>query len=272
MVNHPGHPLPYDHYREAIERETGRFAATVEGVDPATPVPSCPGWTLAELTRHVGAVQRWFSVLLTRNVQEPPRSREVELGLPERDDELTAWLRAGLPETAAVLRTIDPDAPMWAWGADQHARFWARRMLFETLVHRVDAEHAVGRTPDIDPALAADGVDEFLVNLPYAGIFAPNVANLRGNGEALAFQCTGPGPGGGEWLVRLRPDAFGVESFDAEPRTGQRTAPVQEQARVRGRAADMLLLMYGRLRYDAAAFEATGDEEALARWFTHSKF
>ncbi|MDF2255669.1 maleylpyruvate isomerase family mycothiol-dependent enzyme [Streptantibioticus ferralitis] len=272
MVNHPGHPLPYDDYRAAIERETDRFAATVEGADPATLVPSCPGWTLADLTRHVGAVQRWFSVLLTRNVQEPPRGREIELGLPERADQFAEWLRAGLPETAAVLRTIDPDAPMWAWGADQHARFWARRMLFETLVHRVDAEHAVGRTPDIDPALAADGVDEFLVNLPYAEFFAPDVANLRGNGEALAFQCTDPGPGSGEWLVRLRPDTFGVESFDAEPPTGQRTVPGQERARVRGRAADMLLLMYGRLRYDDAAFEATGDEETLTRWSTHSKF
>lgn len=79
---------------------------------------------------------------------------------------------------------------MWAWGEDQHARFWARRMLFETLVHRVDAERAVGGESGIAPALAADGVDEFLVNLPYAGIFAPAVSKLNGSGETLAFQCT----------------------------------------------------------------------------------
>ncbi|SCK59943.1 TIGR03083 family protein [Streptomyces sp. SceaMP-e96] len=74
---------------------------------------------------------------------------------------------------ADAFAATDPDAPMWAWGVDQHARFWMRRMLFETLVHRTDAERAVGRRPVIDPALATDGVDEFLANLPFATSFAP---------------------------------------------------------------------------------------------------
>ena len=28
---------------------------------------------------------------------------------------------------------------MWAWGPDKHARFWPRRLLHETAVHRGDA-------------------------------------------------------------------------------------------------------------------------------------
>ena len=265
----PGkHPLPYDAYRQAIERETLRFAEVVSGADPATAVPACPDWTLAELTRHVGALQRWFCTLLTGLVQEPPRSRDVELGLPERTREYADWVAAGVPAVAAVLRATDPQAAMWAWGEDQHARFWARRMLFETLVHRADAERAVGRQPDIDPVLAADGVDEFLVNLPYAGLFAPAVAKLRGTGETIAFRCVDSAGGiGEEWRVRLEPDGFRLA-----PQAAADDAPSAAQAVVRGQAADLLLLLYGRRSYQETAFEVSGELSALDHWFTHTAF
>lgn len=267
-VNRPGHPLPYERYIEAIEHETARFAAVVAGADPATPVPACPGWTLAELIRHTGAVQRRFRALVSRLVQEPPRSREIDLGLPEREEDLADWLSSGVTEATAVLRGTDPQAPMWAWGADQHARFWARRMLFETLVHRVDAEAALGVASDVDAALAADGVDEFLVNLAHAGFFAPEVAKLRGNGETIAFRSTGPGQDGA-WVVRLDPDGFGVR-----PQAGQDAdaAPGRADAGVQGRAADLLLLLYGRLSYGDPVFDVTGDPGLLDRWAAHSRF
>ncbi|MFI2762335.1 maleylpyruvate isomerase family mycothiol-dependent enzyme [Streptomyces echinatus] len=263
-----GHPLPYDTYREAIERETRRFAETVGGADHTGAVPSCPDWTLADLTQHVGALQRWFCALLTRRVQEPPRSREVRLGLPDHARDYAGWVLAGVPEVAAVLRDTDPDAPMWAWGEDQHARFWARRMLFETLVHRADAERAVGRETDVDPVLAADGVDEFLVNLPYAGLFAPDVAKLRGDGETVAFRCTDSGAATGEeWRVRLDPDGF-----RPLPRTGGDTASGPDTVTVRGRAADLLLLLYGRRSYQEPVFDVTGEVAVLDRWFAHTAF
>ncbi|WP_043267348.1 maleylpyruvate isomerase family mycothiol-dependent enzyme [Streptomyces sp. CT34] len=267
-TSRPGHPLPYDTYRQAIERETLRFAELVGGVDPATAVPSCPDWTLAELARHVGALQRWFGSLLTQLVQEPPRSRDVDLGLPERAGEYAGWVAAGVESVAGVLRDTDPEAAMWAWGADRHARFWARRMLCETLVHRVDAELAVGREPDIDAVLAADGVDEFLVNLPYAGLFAPGVAKLHGTGEILAFRCADPAGGTGEeWRVRLEPDGFRLL-----PPAGADAAPPEPQAAVQGRAADLLLLLYGRRTYQESAFDVSGDPVVLDHWFAHTAF
>ncbi|MEU7060692.1 maleylpyruvate isomerase family mycothiol-dependent enzyme [Streptomyces sp. NPDC046197] len=263
-----GHPLPYDIYREAIERETLRFAEVVEGAEPTTAVPSCPGWTLAELTRHVGAVQRWFSTLLSRLVQEPPRSRDVELGLPESVADYGRWVAAGVPDVAAVLRSTDPGAAMWAWGEDQHARFWARRMLFETLVHRVDAERAVGRESTLDPVLAADGVDEFLVNLPHAHLFAAGVSKLHGDGETIAFQCTDSAEAAGdEWYVRLEPDGFRLL-----PRAQAAAVPSKAHTAVRGQAADLLLLLYGRRSYQEPAFEVVGDTAALDHWFAHTAF
>ncbi|MFI9243677.1 maleylpyruvate isomerase family mycothiol-dependent enzyme [Streptomyces sp. NPDC053086] len=263
-----GHPLPYDTYREAIERETRRFAETVSGADPTGAVPACPDWTLADLTRHVGALQRWFCTLLTRRVQEPPRSRDVELGLPAHVRAYADWVAAGVPEVSAVLRDTDPHAAMWAWGEDQHARFWARRMLFETLVHRVDAERAVGRETDVDPALAADGVDEFLVNLPYAGLFAPGVSRLRGDGETIAFRCADTGGATGEeWRMRLDPDGFRLLAH-----TDGDTASRPDTVTVHGRAADLLLLLYGRRSYQEPDFDVSGEAAVLDRWFAHTAF
>ncbi len=248
----------------AVATETSRFVATVRTADPATPVPTCPGWTLTDLVRHTGSVQRWFTVLLRQKVQQPPRSRDVDLHWPSTSAGYPDWLAEAAAQAGAEFASADLDAPMWAWGADQHARFWVRRMLFETLVHRVDADLALGLEPDIDPALAADGVSEFLANLPFAAGFAPGTAALRGADRTIRFTRT-DGPGDGDWLVRLRPDGFGLD-----PRAGH--DETDADASVRGTAADLLLLLYGRLDRSADRFEARGDDELLAHWTANSAF
>ncbi|MDH6128901.1 maleylpyruvate isomerase family mycothiol-dependent enzyme [Kitasatospora sp. GP82] len=255
-------PAPVDH-QAAVAAESARLVTVAREADLATAIPTCPGWTLADLVRHTGTVHRWFTNLLRQRVQERPLSREVDLRLPEQHDGYVDWLAAGAAEAADVFATIDPDSPMWAWGADQHARFWIRRMLFETLVHRIDAELALGVRPAIDRALAVDGVDEFLVNLPFAASFAPKTAQLRGADRAIRFSCT---DGDGDWLVRLRPDGFGIEVDRTGPKA---TTP---DATVRGTAADLLLLVYGRLDHAAGGFELLGDKELLAHWFANSEF
>ncbi|MEU3510542.1 maleylpyruvate isomerase N-terminal domain-containing protein [Streptomyces longwoodensis] len=99
-TNPAGHPLPYDTYREAIGREARRFADAVRNADPAGAVPSSPGWTLADLTRHVGALQRWFSVLLSRRVQEasgprPPSRTWSSSGRQPSRQGATRLMRSG---------------------------------------------------------------------------------------------------------------------------------------------------------------------------------
>lgn len=260
-LDRPAHRATTVDHRAAIAVETNRFVAALEDADLTTPVPSCPGWTLADLVKHTGSVQRWFSSLLHARVQEPPRKREVNLRLPDRHEEYAEWLGESATVAAQAFTATDPELPMWAWGVDQHARFWARRMLFETLVHRVDADLALGRRPTIDRPLAVDGIDEFLVNLPFATFFAPDVANLRAPDKAIRFQAT---DGDGDWSVRLRPDGFGLEASPAS------TDPAD--ATVQGTAADLLLLLYGRLHHDATAFTHDGDKDLLTHWFTNSAF
>jgi len=130
---------------------------------------------------------------------------------------------------------------MWAWGADQRVRFWSRRQLHETLVHRIDVELALGLVPAASPAVAADAIDEFLVNLSGAAYFSSRVKDLRGDGERLSFQATDQGR---EWSVSLLPEGFEVGG-PADPqchrgRTGTRSAPgaLPPSAARRGRCAD----------------------------------
>ena len=42
-----------------VRDESARFAHTLRDVDPATRVPSCPGWSAADLLHHVAEVH-WF--------------------------------------------------------------------------------------------------------------------------------------------------------------------------------------------------------------------
>ncbi|WP_327417800.1 maleylpyruvate isomerase family mycothiol-dependent enzyme [Streptomyces sp. NBC_01233] len=245
----------------AVAAETAGFVAAVRAADLSTPVPTCPGWTLEDLTRHVGSVHRWFTELLRRRIQQPPTSRAVDLRLPEHPDALPDWLAASAEEAAEVFAATDLDAPMWAWGVDQHARFWVRRMLFETLVHRVDAQLALGLPPHVDRALAVDGIDEFLTNLPFASSFAPLTAQLRAPDRTVRFSCT---DGDGDWLVALRADGFAL--------VADRTAARAADATVQGAAADLLLLLYGRLDHRSDDFHLLGDPDLLAHWFAHSAF
>ncbi|MFF4696234.1 maleylpyruvate isomerase family mycothiol-dependent enzyme [Streptomyces chattanoogensis] len=268
---------PIDH-RAAVATETAKFTSVLNGADLATPVPTCPDWTLADLVKHTGSVQRWFSTLLHARIQSPPQSREVDLRLPTRTDAYPGWLDESAAVAADAFAATDPDLPMWAWGADQHARFWARRMLFETLVHRADAELALGLRPAIDRALAVDGIDEFLVNLPFATFFAPKVANLRGTGQTILFRTT---DANAAWLVTLHPDTFGITPAHATADTTANittdittdiTAGITADATVQASAADLLLLLYGRRQHTSDTVEHEGDQDLLLRWFANSAF
>ena len=46
-------------YIEALEVEGSRLADTASELDVASPVPTCPGWVLRDLLRHLGGVHRW---------------------------------------------------------------------------------------------------------------------------------------------------------------------------------------------------------------------
>lgn len=246
------HTWDHARYCDAIDAEIARFAAAVEAAAPALPIPTCPPWTLAELVKHAGAIHRRIERMVRERATQWLALGQAELGLPADEAGYAAWLAAGAAPLVATLRAASPDDPIWAWGTDQGVRFWSRRMLHETTVHRADAELALGREPAIDPAVAVDAVDEFLDLLPWATRSAPHVAELRGAGESLHFHCTDTA---GEWLIRLGSGGFTWDHGHAKASVA-----------VRGTATDLLLLVYGRRRPDEARYEQFGDSALLARW------
>jgi uncharacterized protein (TIGR03083 family) len=249
-------PVAVDRHRRvcgAFAAEAVRYADTVAGADPSTPVDTCPGWTLDDLTRHVGSVHRWAGQMVRDLAQRRLSWRHVELGLDGDARPDADWIRAGTDEVLVWLLAADPDLPMWAWGADQHVRFWARRLLHETAVHRADVELARGREPAIAAGTAVDGIDEFLDNLPSAADFAPRVVELTGTGT-IGWRTTDTGD---HWRIRLDPDGY---AWDHEPGDAA-------DVTVSALASDLVLMVYGRRRpHDADRFRVDGDAGLLDWW------
>lgn len=241
---------------ELAAAEIRRLADVARGADPATPVPTCPGWDLADLLRHVGQVNRWAAAMVEQGSQRRLEREELEWDDPDDPAALPDWVAEGAERCRAVFAAADPAFEMWAWGWPKAARFWPRRMLHETGVHRADAEIALGRTPAFEAELAADGVDELLDNLPHAAYFAPAVAELKGDGEVLALATPEA-----SWAITLDPDGFRGERTDGA--TDGAAATLRAPT-----AGDLLLTLYRR--HPAAPEDISGDPTIVERWLANS--
>ncbi len=142
---------------ELLETTTGRFAMVLESGDLAAPVPTCPGWTLADLGEHTRWVHAWAAHAITAGTPDG------DTPAPGADRAaLVAGYREAAATLAAVLRATAPDAAAWTFGPEPVSSFWRRRQVHEVTLHLYDALASQGRTADwaIDLALAWDGVDE----------------------------------------------------------------------------------------------------------------
>jgi uncharacterized protein (TIGR03083 family) len=240
--------LDHDAYIDAIERESATFVVTAAAIDSDARVPSCPDWTVDDLLRHVGVVQRWATGQVAERRTE--RVWNADVDAPTERDALVAWVRESSAGLVAVLRATPPDTAMWTFPGMGEARFWSRRQAHEIALHRVDMQlarpHGAGAPDPIEAELACDGIDEFLEGVvPY---------RLRdrmvGDGQTFHFHRT---DGEGEWLVRLTPSGPEIERTHAKG-----------DLAVRGGASDLLLVL--RNRGGADAVEVFGDAALLDRW------
>ena len=243
-------------YCGALPAIIDHFATVAGKLEPEARVPTCPDWSVADLVRHTGGIHRWARTMVAGLSQERLSGKKVALDAPEHDRDLPAWLADGSTELVETFRSADPDAPMWAWGSDKHARFWSRRMIHESTVHAADAEFAAGIDPAIRRTVAADGIDEFLDNLPHAEYFAPRVAELKGTGETVVLQDSDTGT---FWAIRLGPDGFTWDHSD----TGANVL-------VSATASDLLLFAYGRRKIGDERIAHDGDRALLDFWVERS--
>ena len=147
--------LPRAEYLEALRRGSASFVEILGCADLGLDIPDCPGWTLMDLAKHLGAVHRWaHDAVVTGAPGELPDG-------PDARDELTQWFTRGAAQLLDVLRETDPDAPTWTFGPRPHrVSFWTRRQAHETAMHVGDACRAGGLRVEGDADLAVDGVDE----------------------------------------------------------------------------------------------------------------
>jgi uncharacterized protein (TIGR03083 family) len=236
--------VDYDAYFPIITKQARALADIAREVDLETIVPSCPEWDVAKLVRHTGTAHRWSSgVVRTR---EPLSPKSIDLEIPRAAAGLPDWLEQGAATLVATLAAADPDAECWTWTQDRHVRFWARRMAFETAVHRWDGQGVSGEPEPFEGAMAVDGIDEHLANLP--SILDPEQTPTTG--ETLHLHCTDRD---GEWLLRLGPSGIEVTPEHAKG-----------DVAVRGPASDLYLAVLGRV--PPSSLEVFGDPGALEVW------
>ena len=239
----------------ALVDENARFAALAAAAEPDTPVPTCPGWSLKQLFRHVGRGDRWAATIVRTG--QPADPREVADGRPP-DGGLVDWLRGGPQALLGAVAEVGPDTPVWTFTGPQPASWWIRRREHEVLVHRADAALALGADFAVPADRAADGVSEWLGLLDQRP-FEPAATPLA-DGATLHLHATDDGLGSaGEWLVR---GTGGGIAWDHGHAKGD--------VAVRGPAADLVLALMRRRPADSV--ERIGDAALWEQWLARTGF
>ncbi|CAA9246423.1 MAG: hypothetical protein AVDCRST_MAG50-2012 [uncultured Acidimicrobiales bacterium] len=200
----------------AIEVESALIHRQASDGGLASPVPSCPGWTLRDLVVHVGTVQRFWA----ENVRAatPGEQWSGDRVSPSSEAGLSRWSQEGTALLVAALREAGEASPCWTWwGEPRMAGAVARHQVQEASVHRWDAQCTSGRPDALDPVVAEDGVSEFLE------IMLGSASTKLGGVVALVASDTGR-----DWRVG---------AGNGEP-----------AATLRATASDLVLLLYRRVR------------------------
>ena len=229
----------------AIRSEIDRFYATANDADPTLGVPTCPGWSIADLVWHLGAVHWFWTEIIETRATSPDGVEANRPSRPAAYNDLLTWAQSQADRLLAVLASSDDDVVVWTWAleaTDHTVGFIRRHQVQEVAIHRWDLQNAASTSaPDpIEPEVASDSIDEMLaVSLPWS--VRPEKPILG----TVHLHCTDTD---GEWFVH----------------TDGRVEPIHAKGDVaiRGAAADLLLALYKRVGLDGV--ELIGND-ALAR-------
>jgi uncharacterized protein (TIGR03083 family) len=236
---------------DALRAEGARMVAAVGAADAGAAVPTCPGWTVRDLTRHAGSVHRWATGFVATGRTDPAGGGIDDVVGPA-DGELAGWLADGCDALVAALEGAPDDMQCWTFLAAPSPRaMWARRQAHETAIHRVDAQVAAGIpvTP-CAPAFSADGIDELLM------LFVPRRSAQRRADPpvTLAVRCTDVDA---SWLVRLDADGVAAAATTGSDDTGATCT-------LRGTAGDLYLALWNRA--DPVGLDLEGEGDVLGRF------
>ncbi|NNH75316.1 maleylpyruvate isomerase family mycothiol-dependent enzyme [Nocardia uniformis] len=262
--------LPFDRYCMEITNQTDQLRAVIDGADLTTAVPTCPGWNVGQLARHIGGGQRWAAAAVQRRVQEPLPDDELEfrdlsLYVNEEPVELDFWLGVGAAQLAGALAAAGEGLPLWTPVPTMPTSdFYARRFANEVVVHRADATLALGKDYAVDAEVAADAIDEWLElgSLPVMFEHHPRTRELLGPGRTLHFHATDGLPDQhADWAIDLTGDVI----------TWRRAAE-DAAVTINGPLTELLLVIYRRRPLAEANIEILGDRELFEFWLDRVSF
>lgn len=129
----------------ALTGQNQELADLLRDADWSVPVPTCPGWTLLQLLRHVGRGDRWAAQIITDRADTSLDPRSVKDGKPPADaHRAIRWLSQGPQILLAAVEDIGPGTEVSTFTGPKAASWWIRRRLHEATVHRADAAIACG--------------------------------------------------------------------------------------------------------------------------------
>jgi uncharacterized protein (TIGR03083 family) len=193
-------------FLECLGQDYGRTRAVVVG-HLEDRVPTCPDWSVADLVQHLGTV--YLHKVVTMREGRRPQDGWPPAGL--NGEEPVALLDRAYAELVREFSERSPEEISETfYGPDQSVGFWVRRMAQETVIHRIDAELAVGApVAAIPDDLAVDGIDELLkVFVAYdVEKWGDDYAEVLGGSPGRSYAINTEGV---SWLVGTSPGRFGV--------------------------------------------------------------
>ncbi|MGB9306220.1 MAG: maleylpyruvate isomerase family mycothiol-dependent enzyme [Mycobacterium sp.] len=232
------------------------FSDLVRNADEAKPVPTCPGWNLGQLIRHVGRGDRWAAQIVRDRRDDFLDPRSVEGGKPPPDpDDAMSWLHGGAQRLVDAVEFSGVETTVWTFLGPRPANWWIRRRLHEVAVHRADAAIALGTDFALAPDIAADAISEWLERVAIqAG--GDGAALPLEDDDTLHLHATDPGLGeAGEWTIRV---ADGGITWSHEHGKGT--------VALRGGATELLLAMVRRVSVADTGIEIFGDDTVWQKW------
>lgn len=232
---------------EQVETLSASFLTELRLRSADDPVNSATWPTVGALTGHVTAVYTWVTTILRTGTPVAPED------VPLDDASMVTTLREARDALLTELHGDDRDC--WVIGGQTGSTaFWRRRMVLETLKHLLDLRTAPGAAfaipTEFTPALAADGIDEFLE--VFLARSRPKLAPLPGSVRLVASDA------GRSWL--FLPD-WSVSTGHAARDEVEHSA----DATITAPAAALALLLWERasaLR-EPTRFKVSGDPNAV---------
>lgn len=159
-------------YLDGLTTAAARLREDTTETSRDAPVPTCAQWSALQLLVHTGVAHRWASgtvrgTVTRENTRTATEAFEDE-GMSQEDP--GNWLLAGVDDLSMALQEAPEDLNVFFFLNEAPAprQAWARRQCHETTIHAFDGLAArYGYIPkasdaDIDPQIAADGIDEIL--------------------------------------------------------------------------------------------------------------